>query len=384
LQGKKKMAKKHNRIVFGQIRLLGFIFLWVFSFGVDCGKTAQLAEVDVSKEHFTVSCALERPVVHSGESITVNVWVTDSTGKALAHPPHYAWEVSIGKITGMDTAIWTFDKGDFGAKRFLPATAKVTVRDPLLGQGACELRVFFQRTKIVYFGLRPIRSQRLSGRAFLLSNGSEPAGYGLYSYLMFDTPPKDDFERARYLKALESYLLMLQPIEELEHYKRRSELNLMMIPVKRNIDLSTELSRPERLAKVAEQVLAAYDYARASALLAYMDKPALQGGPFLVAMKPAATDSGTLYLFMDMSRATPKLVWDWVRAFCALAAQTPTWGEVEVTKLSLNTRNAIAVAARDTPEVLGALQQWIRVFKPGKKADEARGKNSVTTRTPRR
>jgi len=233
-----------------------------------------------------------------------------------------------------------------------------------LGDGECEVRVFQVAKQSIPIE-SPDRSSRLSGRALLLPNGSEPTGYGLYSYLLFDTPPRDDFERVRYLKALESYLLMIQPIDELEHYKRRSELNLTLIPVKRNIDFPAELSRPERLAKTVEQVMAAYDYARASALLANIGRPPLQGGPFLVAMKPAASDSGELFLFLDMSRVTPKLVWDWVRAFCALAAQTPTWGEVEVTKLALNTRNAIAVAAKDTPEVLSALQQWIRIFKPG-------------------
>lgn len=56
------------------------------------------------------------------------------------------------------------------------------------------------------------RSARLSGRALLLPTSSEPKGYGLYSYLLFDTPPRDDLERERYLKALESYLLVLKPI----------------------------------------------------------------------------------------------------------------------------------------------------------------------------
>jgi hypothetical protein len=361
------MAKAYNHTVSSLVPLMGFLSLCFISFGVGCGISARPAEVDVSKEHLTISCAPERPVVHSGESITVNVWVTDFTGKALAHPAHYTWEASAGMIAGTDTATWTFYNGDFGAKGVLSSSARVKVRDLLLGEGECEVRVFQVFKQSSPSEPMPDRSPRLSGRALLLPNGSEPVGYGLYSYLLFDTPPRDDLERARYLKALESYLLMLQPIEELEHYKRRSELNLTLIPVKRNIDLPAELSRPERLAKAVEQVLAAYDYARASALLANMDKPPLQGGPFMVAMKTAATDSGTLYLFLDMSRVTPKLVWDWVRAFCGLAAQTPTWSEVEITKLALNTRNTIAVAVRDTPEVLSALQQWIRVFKPGEK-----------------
>jgi hypothetical protein len=34
---------------------------------------------------------------------------------------------------------------------------------------------------------------------------------------------------------------------------------------------------------------------------------------------------------------------------------------VELRKLALNTRNAIAVAAQNTPEIASALDQWIRV-----------------------
>lgn len=37
------------------------------------------------------------------------------------------------------------------------------------------------------------------------------------------------------------------------------------------------------------------------------------------------------------------LVWDWMRAFCALAAQEQSWNRVALTKFGLNTRNVIAV-----------------------------------------
>ena len=78
------------------------------------------------------------------------------------------------------------------------------------------------------------------------------------------------------------------------------------------------------------------------------------------------SNPSTLFLFLDMSRVTPKLVWDWVRAFCSLAAQERSWSEIELKRLALNIRNIIAVAAKTTPEVLGALQQWIQVVKAHK------------------
>ena len=52
-----------------------------------------------------------------------------------------------------------------------------------------------------------------------------------------------------------------------------------------------------------------------------------------------------------------------MRAFCSLAAQERSWSEIELKRLALNIRNILAVAAKATPEVLGALQQWIQVVK---------------------
>ena len=360
------MAKTNNRNSFRHIRSLGLLSLFFYLFGANFDRLLQRAEAFSSRESLIVSCAPEQPVIYSGETISVYVWVTDVNGKPLANQPTFVWEASDGSITGKEHVSWTFGNNPLLPNGVVTATAKVTVHDPKLGAGSCAIRIFLQRIRLSGINTPPpLRSLRLSGRAMLLSSFNEPTGYGLYSYLLFDTPPRNEVERDRYLKALESYLLMLQSIEELELYQRRSNLNLTLLPVKKAIDLPDELSTTELLAKAAERVLANYDYARASTLLAAIGNPPLQGGPFMVAMKPAAAESAAVYLFLDMSRVTPKLVWDWIRAFCGLAAQTPSWSEVEVTKLALNTRNAIAVAARNTPEVLGSLQQWIRIFKPG-------------------
>jgi len=96
-------------------------------------------------------------------------------------------------------------------------------------------------------------------------------------------------------------------------------------------------------------VLAAYDYARASALLADLGKQMVQSGPFLVSTRPTVSDPGALFLFFDLSRVTPKLVWDWVREFCSLAAQERSWSEIELKRLALNVRNILAVAAKGYP-----------------------------------
>ena len=67
----------------------------------------------------------------------------------------------------------------------------------------------------------------------------------MYSYLLFEAPPKDEAERHRYLKALEAYLVVLQPMAELERHKRRSQLNVTLIPV-REVELPADLGDPNR------------------------------------------------------------------------------------------------------------------------------------------
>src|SRR5262249_15629943 len=160
-------------------------------------------------------------------------------------------------------------------------------------------------------------------------------------------------------QAIASYLRVLQPIEEMERYRRRSELTVTLLPVKRSINLPDNLSDPTQAAQAAQGVLEAYDYARAQVLLANLGANVVRSGPYLVAKIAAdAGDTGGP-LFFDMSRVVPTLVWDWVQAFCALTAQEHSWTDVTLTKLALNTRNVIAVAARETPEVVTHLKQWI-------------------------
>lgn len=344
----------------GLARFMGIVVLLIVWIEAYAANEIQRLDSDQPTSPLVIVCIPERPVAHPGESVVVRAWVVDVSGKALTQPPRWIWSASIGTVAGTDAAIWALGNPVLGSKGALRATAKVVVQDQVLGQGECELQLLVSKPSVAG---EADRSARLSGRALLLPTSSEPKGYGLYSYLLFDTPPKDDLERERYLKSLESYLLLLQPIAELERHRRRSELNITLIPVKRNVELPDDLSSPKQASQAAEQVLAAYDYARASALLANLGKQAVSSGPFLVSVRPTLSNPGTLFLFFDMSRVTPKLVWDWVRAFCSLAAQERSWSEIEIKRLALNIRNILAVAAKTTPEVLGALQHWIQVVK---------------------
>jgi hypothetical protein len=190
----------------------------------------------------------------------------------------------------------------------------------------------------------------LTGRAFWLPNQREPEqNYGLYSVLLFAAPPKDQLERSRFLKALEAYLLLLQPMAQLERHRPRSQLNITLSPVTRAIELSEDLSDDKQVTRTAERILAVYDYARAQSLLDGLDLQTLRSGPYLVSAvkfdsRPGLSETR---LLLDMSHVAPQLVWDWIRTYCWLAAQERSWSQVALQKLLLNIRNVIGIAEQD-------------------------------------
>jgi hypothetical protein len=201
----------------------------------------------------------------------------------------------------------------------------------------------------------------VSGRAFLVPEDPEPQGYGLYSYLLFAAPPRDDAERARYTKALEAYIRLLYVMWELERHKAPSELNVTLVPVRRPVELFTELKMPEEAVQAAEKVLEVYDYARAGALLDDLGMDVTRSGPYLVSRMPGAAGRTIPRLFLDMSHVAPARVWDWIWNFRWLAAQERSWSEMAMQKLELNIRNVIAITADTIDSVGGAFQQLFRV-----------------------
>jgi len=188
----------------------------------------------------------------------------------------------------------------------------------------------------------------------------------LYSYLLFKTPPKSDEDRDRAIQTLQALLLVVQPVEAVERYRTRRELNLTLVPVMGTFEVPASVTDPIGAAAVAKQILDQYDYGRAQDLLLRLGINDAEGGPYLVSSAVPATKtdraSGTQIVF-DMRRAVPKLAWDWVTAFMRLAAQERSWSAEAMAKLALNMRNVLAVAARETPEVLVALTDWVRVVK---------------------
>lgn len=307
-----------------------------------------------------VTCAPERPLLHPGESVTVRAWVSDAAGRAGNAAPQLSWHTDNGRIAGNgDTVQWAVPAAPVVAGNAIQARAVVSARLSASAAAECEVQVLIVALP------RPddARGAQPFGRAFLLPQGAEPAGYGLTSYLLLATPAQDDEERQRHLKAIEAVLRTLPPIEELRQYLSPSQLNITLLPVKRKPTLPDSLT-PVNLARAAQQVLEAYDHARAQVLLAELDDTARRGGPYLVSRTDAAAGPKGMHLFFDMSHVVPRLVGDWVSAFCALAAQERSWSDETMKRLSLNTRNVIAVAAHATPDVLSNLEHWVRVLNP--------------------
>jgi hypothetical protein len=322
----------------------------------------------IPNNRLQVVCAPDKPVAYVDDSVAVRAWATDTRGEPVFSPLKWAWSSSAGTITGDEVATWSFFAKDVPAARSsVTQTATLRVESDALGLATCDVTITLVQLRDSGGGGKSddLRgAEKLAGRAFILPENHEPRGYGLYSYLLFDSPPINDELRARYLSAIASYLQLLSPIAEMERYRRRSQLNLLMLPVKQPVPLPEDLADdPLKAISTAEQVLMVYDYARAQSLLADLNSSGFRSGPYLLSTLPAGGSERRVQLGFDMSRVVPSLIPDWIRAFAALAGQERSWSETTVNKLALKTRNALAVMARDVPDVFSALTDLIKVWR---------------------
>jgi hypothetical protein len=320
-----------------------------------CVAPAKLSLAAESTQGLIISCVPDRPVAHPGERLGVTAWTRALSDKSK---PGITWSSSVGSITGKDRATWTFPNDEAKISIEGPATAKAIVKHASLGQGECGVRVYFVRPVVMRGESQPML---ISGRTFLLPGKKEPEGYGLYSYILFGTPPGNDSERERYLKGIESYLQVMQPIEELERYRDSHELNITLIPLKVPIDLNRSVIELKEARESAIKLLGIYDYARAQVLLADFSLDPTSSGPFLVSKRHPTKATRADRTVFDMSRVSPTLVSDWTRAFCNLATQESSWTDTTLRRLALNVRNVIAVAARLTPQVRGEVDKILPI-----------------------
>ena len=326
-------------------------FAWAIQLTVSslCGPSAAFA---APADRLVVSCSPDKPVVFSGESIQVRAWAESSTGRLLSTKLTYAWKATGGRIRSQAAeAFWDFKEARAGEYK-----ATVSVAAPSLRAADCSIQVFVESGKrLPGLGERGGSSQRETGRSFLVAGQREKTGYGLYSYLLFGSPPTDA-SRERYLKAIEAYLSLVLDISGLEKYFAPSELNITYLPI--------NASLPENLdAKALSQwVVEHYDYARARFLL-----KAISGGnrdgPYIVsALTPlSGSPAGSGHLEQDLSQVPPQLARSWVKEFLNQVSQEHFWEARTLPQVRLKIRTTIAILAAGLPEVQKSLDGWIKV-----------------------
>jgi len=197
----------------------------------------------------------------------------------------------------------------------------------------------------------------------LLLNGKPvPKGYGLYSYLLFNTPPRDAQESERYRKTIDACLNIFQSVDQyLKRALQPGSLNVIYIPVTK---VPNEQASSQDL---AARLLASYDYATAQILLDSFSRDH-ERGPYLVSVRnPLPADRPPTNLWEDLSGVTPDLAWDWVKNFAYLAAQRRSWSDAALRQFGLDLRDLISVAGEVAPEVVEALDKSRAIeFSPGK------------------
>jgi hypothetical protein len=289
---------------------------------------------------FDISCSPQKPIAEIGSIVRLRAFV-DS---AQAQTPRYAWTVSTGSIQGSGLEVqWNLAGGSSG---FNKATVTVVTADAKSAD--CSVQVIATEPER---GERPM--ERETTRAFLPKGQKEEAGYGLYSYLLLGSAPTDA-SRVRCLSAIEAYLTLMLPLDDLQDIVAHNKLNITYLPVR--------TSPPPHPSP--QWLLDNYDFARARVLLDLL--PGLhRQGPYLVSTLFPLSSSDPLssrYLFQDLSTipTDPKdLVSWWILEFQNQAAQERFWEPRTVESLALRIRTTISVLATGLPEVQKQVATWI-------------------------
>jgi hypothetical protein len=298
------------------------------------------SQLDPKATSMEVSCSPEQPVAEIGSVIRVRVFA--SAGQEQIQS--YAWKVSVGTIQGSGSEVqWNLTEAPSGFSK-----ATVTVTNAGTKVGDCSMEVIVTE---------PERGAKLmlreTTRTFLSKVQKEEAGYGLYSYLLLGSPPTDA-SRVRYLMAIEAYLNLILPLDDLQETVDHKKLNITYLPLKTPVP-----ARP-----TSQWLLDNYDFARARVLLDLIGGGYREGPYIISSLRPlSGTDAlSTKYLFQDLSTVptNPKdLVSWWIREFQNQAAQERFWTPQSVEILALRIRTTISVLATGLPEVQKQVATWV-------------------------
>ena len=187
----------------------------------------------------------------------------------------------------------------------------------------------------------------VSSRSLLAGDAVEEEGFGLYSYLLFGSPPSES-SRGRYLSALEAYLELLYSNEMVLQSKEPIAINITYLPVQ---------SLPNE--EDPEVLLNSYNYLRAESILNALDsRESLRDGPYIVSYRSPLTNITVEeeYLFQDLSTVPERIVRLWVKEFLVQVKKPEYWRERTLGTVALRLRTDIARAA----EFVDDLPQGIR------------------------
>jgi hypothetical protein len=196
-------------------------------------------------------CSSAKPVVEAGETVQLTAWAPQEGFR-------YHWSTTAGQIEGEGSQImWNLGEQEPGGKK----ASVEAIREGQLSL-KCDVEVFVQ-DRVLVRGGKALRY--LLGRT-----GSEPKGYGLYSYLLLT--PGEGEEQKRNQKCVEAYRARILGASKLESSLDQSTLNATYVPV---VAASQDEDPP------AEWIFKNYDYHRARALLDKIAGAHLTG-PYLV------------------------------------------------------------------------------------------------------
>lgn len=230
---------------------------------------------------------------------------------------------------------------------------------------------------------------RVTASSFLTPDGVEPAGYGLYSYVLFGSRPEslDSSRWQRYFQIILAFLT-LPSVDETAKYVAPEGLNLTFFPT---VCAGRELPAtsmqpivfqfdPKRVEAHALEhraggkpfaghgtsnpdtactLVSNYDYSRAQKLLALLPGSHLEG-PYIVSVAQplgAAASLPAQYLYQDLSTVPPELVNLWFKEFMAQAQDEQFWKTRSKEQFVLRLRTAIGIVSQQIPD-FGSTVTW--------------------------
>jgi len=309
------------------------------------------------------------PVVtlNAAEAVELRAWVGFGAGERAR-----AWRA--GRLEWhADDGVLQPRPGDAFRMQWLPGSsgarssrANAAWRVEGVVRASCQVRVYRRSGADDAARVEQrLRNDRVSGRAVLLPHQGEPEGYGLVGWLLLQAPAREEGERRRHREAVDAWLRELVPAESLMAYvERASDIALTVLPLRTPVPLPDPGASAERRREAVDALLAAYDHARAQALLGKFGLVGHGRGPHLVARAHVVRGADAGQLLLDMSGVSDRALTDWLQHFQWLAAQERGWGPLALRRLGLHLRNVMAATTNAVPLVFHALTGDVFVLGP--------------------